>query len=167
MRIFRVFSVVSFISFLIIPSLAQAAKSAVIENGKVVKFHYTLSVEGKELESSEGNEPLSYQQGQGTIIPGLEAGMLGLKVGDTKTITVSPEDGYGMPHAEAITEVPKSQLPQGEEIIVGTMLASQQGNGQIIQATVKEIKEETVILDFNHPLAGKSLTFEVEVVEVK
>jgi len=138
-----------------------------IETGKTVKFNYTLTVEGQTVDSSEGKEPLEYVQGEGKIIKGLEAQMDGLKVGDKKAITVGPEDAYGIVDQRAIVEIPNEQL--GDEVTPqpGMMLQLTTADGQPLAGMISEIKEATVIVDFNHPLAGKELLFDIEVVEVK
>ncbi len=138
-----------------------------IENGKTVKFNYTLTVEGQTVDSSEGKEPLEYVQGEGKIIKGLEAQMEGLKAGDTKDITVGPEDAYGVVDQRAVIEIPKTQLGDQVTPQPGMMLQLTTADGQPLTGTIKEVKDETVVVDFNHPLAGKELQFAVEVVEVK
>lgn len=138
-----------------------------ISNNKVVSIHYkgTLS-DGTVFDSSEGREPLQFVFGSGMIIPGLEEGIAGLKVGDKKTVEIGFEKAYGPVREDAKQEVPKAQLPQDVELKVGMQLAAQGPHG-VLPVTVSEIKEETVLMDFNHPLAGKDLIFEVEVVEVR
>jgi len=138
-----------------------------IENGKTVKFDYTLTVAGETVDTSQGKEPLEYVQGEGKIIRGLEAQMEGLKVGDKKAITVGPEDAYGVVDQRAIVEIPKEQLGNETTPQLGMMLQLTTAEGQPLAGTISEIKEATVIVDFNHPLAGKELLFDIEVVEVK
>lgn len=141
---------------------------AKIEEKKVVSMHYVGTLEdGEVFDSSEGREPLQFIFGVGQIIPGLEEGLAGLSVGDKKKVeNISPEKAYGQIHEEAMQEVPKTQMPQDMEIEVGMQLMAQGPQGPI-PVVVKEIKEETVLMDFNHPLAGKTLTFDVEIVEVR
>jgi FKBP-type peptidyl-prolyl cis-trans isomerase SlyD len=101
------------------------------------------------------------------VIPGLEKAMQGLKVGDTKQITVTPEEGYGSVDPSAFAEIPKAQLPAGVSPEVGMVLRGVNPDGQSFQARVKEIKDQTVMLDLNHPLAGKTLNFDIKVTDIK
>ena len=139
-----------------------------VEKNKVVTMHYTGKLsDGTVFDSSQDREPLSFIYGVGMIIPGLEESIEGLSVGDKKEISnVSPEKAYGERQEEAMQEVSKDQLPQDGEIQVGTQLAAQGPQG-MIPVTVADIKDETVLIDFNHPLAGKELSFDVEIVDVR
>jgi FKBP-type peptidyl-prolyl cis-trans isomerase 2 len=138
-----------------------------VENGHVVKVHYTGKLTtGEVFDSSVGREPLEFTMGEGQMIPGFEAGILGMVVGENKSIPVPCALGYGEASAEMILEVPKNQLPFGMPIEVGTQLAINLANGRQIPAVMTAIKEETVIIDANHPLAGKDLVFEVQLVEI-
>lgn len=139
---------------------------AIAEN-KVVKLHYkgTFS-DGTVFDSSEGREPLSFIFGQGMVVPGLEKGIEGLNEGDKKTVEVSVDEGYGERMDDAVQDVPKEQFPSDLDIHEGQQLVAQGPQGPIM-VTVKEIKDESVLVDFNHPLAGKDLVFDVEVVEVR
>jgi FKBP-type peptidyl-prolyl cis-trans isomerase SlyD len=147
----------------------QAATDAegVIHPGSVVSFNYTLKDEdGKVIDSSEGKAPMSYTHGKGEIIPGLENELTGLKVGNEKHVTVKPENGYGPVDPRAFQEIEKEKLPP-EALKVGTVLTAHGPGGQSMPVRVHEIKEKTVIMDFNHPLAGKTLTFDVKITEIK
>lgn len=139
-----------------------------IEKNKVVSMHYTGKLsDGSVFDSSEGKEPLEFIYGNGTIIPGLEEELEGLKVGDKKSIEHIPSDkAYGQRQEEAMQEVPKDQLPQDVELQEGMQLAAQGPQG-VIPVTLAQIKDESVIVDFNHPLAGKDLSFEVEIADVR
>jgi FKBP-type peptidyl-prolyl cis-trans isomerase SlyD len=128
-------------------------------------MHYTLTVDGEVVDSSQGGEPLAYVQGQGQIIPGLERQLEGLEVGDTKSAEVAPADGYGEADPERIQAVPKSNFREPDQLEAGIMVSGQTEQGTF-QARVAEVGDETVTLDFNHPLAGKTLSFQVEIVEV-
>jgi len=133
----------------------------------LVKLNYKGTLEdGSVFDTSEGREPLEFVFGLGMIIPGLEEGIKGLKVGDKKSVKVTSDKAYGPLQEEAIQEVPKDQLPKEAELKVGMQLAAQGPQGTI-PVTIKEIKDTTIIVDFNHPLAGKDLTFDVEVIEVR
>lgn len=135
-----------------------------IKKGSKVKVHYTGKLEnGKVFDTSVEKDPLEVVVGQSGLIKGFEEGLMGMKEGEKKTIEITPEDAYGQLIEGRTQEVEKSALP--EEIQVGMAL---QANGEVgtMVVTVKEIKEETVVLDANHPLAGKDLIFELEVLEV-
>jgi FKBP-type peptidyl-prolyl cis-trans isomerase SlyD len=138
-----------------------------IREGSRVALEYTLSDEtGKVIESNKGKEPMNYIHGKGQIIPGLEKQLSGMKVGEEKKVEVKPEDGYGPVNPQAFQEVPKDKLPP-EALKVGTMLMAQGAQGQGIPARVHEIKDNTVIMDFNHPMAGKTLSFDIKISEIK
>jgi len=138
-----------------------------IANNTVVQISYTGSLaDGTVFDTSEGGEPLEFVFGVGMMIPGLETGLLGLKVGDTKRIEVKAADAYGERDEAAVQEVQLSEFPADMEIEVGRQLTAQTENGQVY-ATILEIRDKTVMLDFNFPLAGKDLIFEVEVVGIR
>jgi FKBP-type peptidyl-prolyl cis-trans isomerase SlyD len=150
-------------------AVAQNAAGAatVVQPGSEVFFDYTLTDdEGKVVDSSKGKEPMHYVHGKGQIIPGLEKELSGMAVGSEKKVTIKPEDAYGPVNPQAFQEVPKEKLPP-EALKVGTMLAAQGPGGQRVPVRVHEIKENTVVMDFNHPLAGKTLSFDVKITDVK
>jgi FKBP-type peptidyl-prolyl cis-trans isomerase SlyD len=137
-----------------------------VKEGKLVSVEYTLKDEkGQQIESNVGQDPLTYLHGTGQIIPGLEKSLDGMKAGDTKEVTVEPEQAYGQVDARAVVEVPSDKVPE-EARKIGSSLQSTGENGQPMFARVSEIKDSTIILDFNHPLAGKTLTFDVKILEV-
>src|SRR5574337_753608 len=138
-----------------------------IQNGSTVKLEYRLSDEkGAVLDTNEPQAPVIYTQGQGQIIPGFEKALNGLRVGDTKHVVVKPDEAYGPIRPEAFVEVPKERIPEKLQT-VGAHLVAQGQNGQTRHAFVKEIKEKTIVLDTNHPLAGKALTFDVKVMGIE
>jgi FKBP-type peptidyl-prolyl cis-trans isomerase SlyD len=140
---------------------------AQIREGSQVALEYTLSDEsGTVIESNKGKQPMIYIHGKSQIIPGLEKELSGMKVGEEKKIKITPEDGYGPVNLDAFQEVPKDKLPP-EALKVGTMLLAQGPQGQGIPVRVHEIKDTTVIMDLNHPMAGKTLSFDVKISEVK
>ncbi len=147
---------------------AQAEKGTkIIKSGSTVSLEYTLSDEkGKMIESNKGKGPLNYVQGRGQLIPGLEKELMGMAVGGTKKVKVKPEDAYGPVNPKAFQEIPKANIPV-EALKVGTTLVARNPQGQSTPARVHEIKEKTVVMDFNHPLAGKTLSFDVKVLDVK
>jgi FKBP-type peptidyl-prolyl cis-trans isomerase SlyD len=144
-----------------------AETEAQIREGSQVALEYTLSDEaGTVIESNKGKQPMSYIHGKSQIIPGLEKELSGMKVGEEKKIQIKPEDGYGPVNPDAFQEVPKDKLPP-EALKVGTMLMAQGPQGQGIPVRVHEVKDTTVIMDFNHPMAGKTLSFDVKISEIK
>ncbi len=136
-----------------------------IKEGSKAKFDYTLTVDGKVTDTSAGRGPLEYTHGAGMIIPGLEKELLGMNVGDKKTVTVKPEEGYGLVREEAIKRVPKEAVSNAGDLKVGDMVGASNGE-HTFRAIVKEIGEKEITLDFNHPLAGKELVFDVEIKEI-
>lgn len=148
-------------------SAQKPKEESVVKNGSVVSLEYTLSDEkGKTIESNKGKEPLKYTQGQKQIIPGLEKELAGMKVGGEKHVKIKPEDAYGPVNSKAFQEVPKEKIPT-EALKIGTTLMARSPEGQSLPVRVKEIKEKTVVLDLNHPLAGKTLTFDVKVLDIQ
>ncbi len=132
-----------------------------------VRVHYTGSLEdGTVFDSSLEREPLEFTLGQRTIIPGFEKAVLGMNEGDTKTVSVPPEDAYGYPREDLVVAVERSQLPPHIELQVGMMLQVYSDEGEVGHVTVIGFTEDTVTLDANHPLAGQKLTFEIELVEI-
>jgi FKBP-type peptidyl-prolyl cis-trans isomerase SlyD len=118
------------------------------------------------FDTNVGAEPLTYVQGSRQIVPGLEKAMEGMKVGESKQVTVQPEEGYGTVRQEAFLEIEKDKLPP-EAQQVGAQVQGRVESGQIVRARVVEVKDTTVRLDFNHPLAGKTLYFEVKVLNIQ
>jgi FKBP-type peptidyl-prolyl cis-trans isomerase SlyD len=138
----------------------------VIHEGSLVSIEYALTDEtGKVIESNKDKEPLTYIHGAGQIVPGLEKALTGLKVGDEKTVTVKPEEGYGAANPELVQELPKENFPPNA-LKLDTMLMMKTPQGPI-PIRVKEIKEKTVVVDLNNPLAGKTLTFDVKIKDIK
>ena len=136
-----------------------------IKEGSKVKLDYTVRVDGKVTDTSAGRGPLEYTHGAGHIIPGLEKELLGMKVGDKKSVDIAPEEGYGNVLEEAIRRVPKEAIGGAEHLKVGDMVGASNA-GHTFRAVVKEITDKEVVLDFNHPLAGKNLHFDVEIKEI-
>ncbi len=136
-----------------------------IENGKKVKFHYTLTVDDQVVDSSSGKDPLEYEHGGGGIIPGLQKGLEGLKEGDKRQVAVEAKEAYGEINPQAIVEVSKENLG-GQDIKEGMGIQAKSQTGQAFQGVIKEVRDSDVLVDFNHPLAGKTLNFEVEIVAI-
>ena len=162
----RLLIALAIFSGLVVSFQAKGADMA-IKDGNKVSFDYTLTVDGEVIDTSEGRQPLSYTQGQGQIIQGLESEMIGLLAGDERTVIVQPKDGYGEVNPDAIQEIPKESLPAGLNPTVGMTLAMQGPNGQQIPVKVSAVNPDSVVLDLNHPLAGKTLNFKVKVVTVE
>jgi len=132
-----------------------------------VKVHYTGKFEdGSVFDSSVDREPLEFTLGENQVIPGFDQGVIGMTIGDSKTLTIPPEEGYGPINKDMIVEVKKDQVPKDIEPSVGLQLQVQQPNGQAMQVTITDVAEETITIDANHPLAGKTLIFEIELVEI-
>lgn len=139
-----------------------------VKNGLVVSIHYTLKLDdGEIVDESLADEPLVYLHGADNIIPGLENALTGLSVGDKKAVTVSPDDGYGEYEEDAVESVPRNQFPDDVELEEGLVLAIRDDSGEVYEAVVAEFDDNEVVLDFNHPLAGENLHFDVEIVEIR
>jgi FKBP-type peptidyl-prolyl cis-trans isomerase SlyD len=139
----------------------------VIEDGQVVSLDYTLKVDGEVIDTSEGQSPIQFIQGQQHIIPGLEDELYGLKIGDVRDIVVSADKGYGEHDPENYTDVPREQFPPNIPLERGVELEVREQDGRTLQARIDTIGADSVRLDFNHPLAGKELHFHVEVVDLR
>lgn len=136
-----------------------------IQKGAKVKFDYTLTVDGKVQDSSAGRGPLEYTHGAGQIIKGLEEVLEQMNVGEKKTVKIAAEKAYGPVLEEAIKRVPKTAIMNADQLKIGDMVGASNA-GHTFRAIVKEISDQEITLDFNHPLAGKELTFEVEIKEI-
>ncbi len=138
-----------------------------IANNTVVQFNYTLTdEEGKIIDQSHG-EPLAYLHGHHNIISGLEQALEGKEAGDKLIVTVEPEDAYGEYIAEAVQEVPRTNFQGVDNIEAGMQFQSQTEDGQVMLVTVKDVTDDMVVVDGNHPLAGQTLNFDVEIVDVR
>lgn len=138
-----------------------------ITRGATVQVEYTVKDDtGHVLDSNKGQEPLTYIHGQKEIVPGLEQALEGMAAGQAKQVTVQPQEGYGMPDPSAVAEVPRDIIPP-TALNVGTQLTARSQSGDTAPVWVKEIRDETVVLDLNHPLAGKTLHFDVRVLRVE
>jgi len=139
---------------------------SVIQEGSFVSIEYTLTDDsGSVLDTNVGKEPLTYIQGAGQIVKGLERELQGLKVGDQKKVAVQPEDGYGQPDENAFQEIPRDRIP-AEAQKPGAMLVTKAPDGRTAQIRVHQVKDKTVVVDFNHPLAGKTLHFDVKIKDI-
>lgn len=153
-------------------SLASAASGekkvpAKIADSTQVSLEYTLTLEDKTvIESNVGREPMTYLQGAHEIVPGLEKALVGMVKGEKKRVVVKPSEGYGEVDPKAVQEVKKSMIPE-QARKVGAQLEAKSPDGQSMFPMVTAVKDETVTLDFNHPLAGKTLIFDVKVLEIR
>ena len=148
-------------------SAEKPKDDSVVRDGMLVSLDYTVkTTDGKLIETSKGSRPLQYIHGKKMMIPGLEKELTGMKVGAEKHVTVKPEDGYGKLNPNAVQEVPKEKIPPNA-LKIGAVLVGTDKNGSPIPMTVREIKEKTVVMDLNHPLAGKTLVFDVKVVDIQ
>ena len=140
-----------------------------VQNGSTVTFHYKGTLEdGTQFDSSyDRNEPMTATTGQGNLIAGFETALEGMTEGETKTFTVESSDAYGDRNEEATTTLDKSIFPDDFAFQLGMPLPLMGPDGQQVTAMLSEIQDDTVTADFNHPLAGKDLTFEIEVITVK
>jgi len=140
---------------------------AEVKSGDVVKVHYTGKLaNGEQFDSSIGREPLEFTVGAGQMIAGFDAALPGMNVGDKKTINIAAKDGYGETDETAIIEFPKENVPADMKLEIGQQLTLSNEQGQPFPVVVKEVKEDIVILDANHFLAGKELVFDIELVSI-
>lgn len=167
----RTLSIAAAVVLFVSPAFAQTPspapdKAATVQSGSSVSIEYTLKDEsGQVLGTNKDGQPLVFTQGGMQILPALERELVGMRVGEQKKVVVKPEDGYPMvPNAQ--TEVPKDAIPT-EALKVGTPLTARSGSGETRTVFVKEIKDSTVVVTFNHPLAGKTLFFDVKVLDVE
>jgi peptidylprolyl isomerase len=137
------------------------------KEGNVVKVHYSGRLtDGTLFDSSEGREPLEFTVGAGQMIRGFDAGVLGMTIGEKKTLQIAAEDAYGARDEEAIIEFPAENIPAEMKLEPGMQLTLRNQNGQPVPVIVLEVKDEVVIMDANHMLAGQDLVFDVELVEI-
>ena len=138
-----------------------------VSSGMAVSMDYTLTVDGEVLDSSKENGPLEYLQGHGNIIPGLESEIDGMAVGESKNAVVAAKDGYGEIDPDEIKDISRAEFPDEIPMNPGVDLEMKDQEGHIVHGTILEVGEDTIKMDFNHPLAGKELHFEVKIVAVR
>jgi peptidylprolyl isomerase len=137
------------------------------KSGDTVKIHYTGTLDdGTQFDSSEGRDPLEFQLGSGQVIPGFEKAVEGMSVGDKKSVNIEPEDAYGARQDQMVQDVPKSALPEDLVPEVGMALQARGQDGQTLRLTVTDVAEDSITVDGNHPLAGKALNFDIELVHI-
>ena len=135
--------------------------------GDTVKIHFTGKLQDETvIETSKDRDPLEFKIGDGNVIAGLERGVIGMADGDKKTIAVSPEDAFGQSQEDLVVDLKKSEFPEDVEFAVGAYLNIETSEGKEFKAKVVEIKQDTVTLDANHPLAGATINYDVELLEI-
>lgn len=137
------------------------------KQGDTVQLHYKGTLDdGSVFDSSEGRDPLEFTVGSGQIITGLDRAIPGMKVGDEKTVKIAAEDAYGPHNPDAQQTVPRAQIPENVPLTVGMQLQGQTADGQMMSVVVVSFNDDEVVLDANHPLAGKNLTFEIKITGI-
>ncbi len=144
----------------------KAASAPVIEEGKKVKMNYTLTSDGKQIDSTANKPPLEFIFGEPALLPALQKNVQGLKAGDHKKFTLAPKEGFGELNPKALVEVPRANFHDAK-VEKGMVFSTPGKNGRPVNGVVHEVKKDTVVIDFNHPLAGKTVIFDVESLEVK
>ena len=139
-----------------------------VKDGDTVKVHYTGKLEdGTVFDSSKEGEPLELTIGAGNVIEGFEKGVIGMERGGSKTVTIPPEEAYGSMNEELVAKVKKENFPENISPAIGEQLQLKQQDGNIVNVTITQIRGDSVTLDANHPLSGKTLIFDIELVEIK
>jgi FKBP-type peptidyl-prolyl cis-trans isomerase SlyD len=149
--------------------MSETDKSQTVRDNQVVTLGYTLTVDGKVVDTSEGkgNAPIVFIQGAEQIVPGLENALYGMAVGESKTVVVPPAEGYGEYDPEGFDDVPRSEFPAEIPLKPGVVLNLRDNDGDVYETTIVSVNQDTVRLTFNHPLAGKELHFAVKVLEIR
>ncbi|MGD9347018.1 MAG: peptidylprolyl isomerase [Candidatus Aminicenantes bacterium] len=138
-----------------------------VKKGDTVKIHYTGRIkDGNVIDSSLEREPLEFEIGSGSVIAGVDKAMTGMKPGEKKEVTVSPEDAYGEHDQNLLIDVPKEKIPEDIDPKVGMQLQLINTSGQALPALITEVRDESIKLDANHPFAGKELVFDIELLEI-
>lgn len=138
-----------------------------ITDGLVVSLAYSLTVDGEEVAQMNAGDPMEYLHGAQNIVPGLEAALTGKQVGDKFSVTLEPEDAYGEYDDEDIETIERGDIPDADQLEIGMVVEVEDPDGYAYMAHVKEITGDSIVLDFNPPLAGKTLTYNVEVVGIR
>ena len=137
------------------------------KSGDKVQIHYTGKLDdGTTFDTSAGRDPLEFELGSGQVIAGFDKAVQGMTEGDTKSVTLDPEEAYGQRHDQLVQEVPKNALPDDLDPKVGMALQSRSPDGQVTQLTVTQVNDDTITVDANHPLAGQALNFDIELVKI-
>jgi len=137
------------------------------KTGDTVKIHYTGTLtDGTQFDSSAGRDPLEFTLGSGQVIPGFDQAVRGMAVGDSKSVNIAAQDAYGPRHEQMVQEVPKNALPEDLEPTAGMSLQARGQDGRVLNLTVTHVGDEAITVDGNHPLAGRDLNFDIELVEI-
>lgn len=155
-----------YLAVAVLSLFVACSKAGSIQPGSKATLNYTLKVDGTVVDTSQGKEPLKVEIGSHQVIPGFEENLIGLKKGAKKSFTVAPDKGYGMPDPNLVQTVKKADIHDGDKIQEGSVLSGQTPDGNMFQARVTKIDGDNVTLDLNSPMAGKTLNFEVEIVDV-
>jgi FKBP-type peptidyl-prolyl cis-trans isomerase 2 len=138
-----------------------------VKSGDTVKVHYHGKLtDGTTFDSSEGREPLEFEVGSGSVIAGFDTGVTGMTVGEKKTVNIPVDEAYGQKQDDLLMEFPLDRFPEDMKPEVGMQLNMSNGQGQNFPVVIREVREDAVVLDANHPLAGEDLTFDLELVEI-
>jgi FKBP-type peptidyl-prolyl cis-trans isomerase 2 len=139
-----------------------------VKSGDTVRVHYHGKLtDGTTFDSSEGREPLEFEVGSGNVIAGFDSGVTGMQVGEKKTVNIPVDEAYGQIQDDLLMEFPLDRFPSDMKPEVGMQLNMSNGAGQNFPVVIREVREDSVVLDANHPLAGEDLTFDLELVEIK
>ena len=165
----KVLPVFLFIFFTFFTFIAQGAEgeNMTVEDGRKVGFEYALFVDEEMIDSSEAKGPFEYVHGKDKILQGLSSGLEGMKLGEEKKITLPPDAAYGEVDANAFREIPKTQLPPDVDPAAGMMLETVSSTGRPMLVRIAEVRGDSVVIDFNHPLAGKTLVFDIKVISIE
>lgn len=138
-----------------------------VKSGDTVRVHYLGRLtDGTTFDSSEGRDPLEFEVGSGMVIAGFDNGVVGMIIGDKKTVHIPVDDAYGQKNPEMIIEFPREQVPEGMPLEKGMRLNLNNSEGQVVPVVITDVLDETILLDANHPLAGEDLVFDIELVEI-
>ena len=138
-----------------------------VQNGDTIRVHYSGKLtDGSLFDSSEGHDPLEFTAGSGMVVPGFDAAVMGMEIGETKTVTLPPSEAYGEKNDDMTVKIPRAEFGADFTANPGEQLLIQLGDGNQIPVTIIQINEETVTLDANHQLAGKTLVFTITLVEI-
>lgn len=139
-----------------------------VKSGDTVRVHYHGKLtDGTTFDSSEGREPLEFEVGSGNVIAGFDSGVTGMRVGEKKTINIPVDEAYGQKQEDLLMEFPLDRFPADMQPEIGMQLNMSNGAGQNFPVVIREVRENSVVLDANHPLAGEELTFDLELIEIK
>ncbi|WP_262901407.1 FKBP-type peptidyl-prolyl cis-trans isomerase [Flavihumibacter profundi] len=139
-----------------------------VQSGDTVRVHYHGRLtDGTTFDSSEGRDPLEFEVGSGMVIAGFDNGVIGMVIGDKRTVHIAVDEAYGPKNPEMVIEFPRDQVPEDMPLEVGMRLNLNNSEGQVVPVVITEVLDEAVLLDANHPLAGEDLVFDIELVEIK